>query len=58
MKAVLLEQFAIEHLLIIVIPTSAIDDNEVLVKTTAVSLEYHFYRFKSGKAFGKVVVRF
>jgi NADPH:quinone reductase-like Zn-dependent oxidoreductase len=41
MKAIQLEQFGIEHLQLKEIPTPAIGDHEVLVKTTAVSLEFH-----------------
>jgi NADPH:quinone reductase-like Zn-dependent oxidoreductase len=41
MKAIQLEQFGIEHLQLKEIPTPAIGENEVLVKTTAVSLEFH-----------------
>jgi len=41
MKAIQLEQFGIEHLQSKEIPAPAIGENEVLVKTTAVSLEFH-----------------
>lgn len=41
MKAIQLERFGIEHLQLKDIPTPAIGENEVLVKTTAVSLEFH-----------------
>lgn len=41
MKAIQLEQFGIEHLQMKEIPTPAIGENEVLVRTTAVSLEFH-----------------
>lgn len=41
MKAILLEQFGIEHLHLREVPTPVIGDHEVLVKTTAVALEYH-----------------
>jgi NADPH:quinone reductase-like Zn-dependent oxidoreductase len=41
MKAILLEQYGIEHLQLRDIPTPVIADNEVLVKTTAVALEFH-----------------
>ena len=41
MKAIQLEQFGIEHLQLKEIPTPAIGEKEVLVKTTAVCLEYH-----------------
>lgn len=41
MKAVQLEQYGIEHLQLKDIPTPAIGENEVLVKTTAVALEFH-----------------
>lgn len=41
MKAVQLEQFGIEHLRLKEVPTPVIGENEVLVKTTAVSLEFH-----------------
>ncbi|NLR57757.1 alcohol dehydrogenase catalytic domain-containing protein [Chitinophaga polysaccharea] len=41
MKAVLLEEFGIEHLQLREIPTPVIGEQEVLVKTTAVALEYH-----------------
>lgn len=41
MKAVQLEQFGIEHLHLRDIPVPAIGENEVLVRTTAVALEYH-----------------
>jgi NADPH:quinone reductase-like Zn-dependent oxidoreductase len=41
MKAVQLEQFSIDHLQIRDIPTPAIGDHEVLVKTTAAALEFH-----------------
>lgn len=41
MKAILLEQFGIEHLQLRDIPAPAVGENEVLVKTTAVALEYH-----------------
>lgn len=41
MKAILLEQFGIEHLHLREVPAPVIGDHEVLVKTTAVALEYH-----------------
>jgi len=41
MKAIQLERFGIEHLQLKEIPTPATGENEVLVKTTAASLEYH-----------------
>ena len=41
MKAIQLTQFGIEHLQLTEIPVPAIDENEVLVKTTAVALEFH-----------------
>src|SRR5688572_1633245 len=41
MKAIQLEQFGIGHLQLKEIPTPAIEENEVLVKTTAVALEFH-----------------
>jgi len=41
MKAILLEEFGIEHLHLREVPTPVIADHEVLVKTTAVALEYH-----------------
>jgi NADPH:quinone reductase-like Zn-dependent oxidoreductase len=41
MKAILLEQFGIEHLHLRDVPTPDIAEHEVLVKTTAVALEYH-----------------
>jgi NADPH:quinone reductase-like Zn-dependent oxidoreductase len=41
MKAIQLEQFGIEHLQLTDIPLPVIGENEVLVKTSAVSLEYH-----------------
>jgi len=41
MKAIQLEQFGIEHLQLKDIPTPAIGENEVLVKTTAAALEFH-----------------
>lgn len=41
MKAIQLEQFGIEHLQLTEIPMPAMGENEVLVKTTAVSLEFH-----------------
>lgn len=41
MKTIQLEQFGIEHLMLKEIPTPAIGDHEVLVKTTAVALEFH-----------------
>jgi len=41
MKAIQLHQFGIEHLHLKEIPTPVIGENEVLVKTTAVALEYH-----------------
>lgn len=41
MKAVLLEQFGIEHLQLRDIPTPVVGENEVLVKTTAAALEFH-----------------
>jgi NADPH:quinone reductase-like Zn-dependent oxidoreductase len=40
-KSIQLEQFGIEHLQLKEIPAPAFADNEVLVKITAVSLEYH-----------------
>lgn len=40
-KAIQLQQFGIEHLQPTEIPLPAIGDNEVLVKTTAVALEFH-----------------
>jgi len=41
MKAILLEQFGIEHLQPGEVPAPAMGENEVLVKTTAVALEFH-----------------
>jgi NADPH:quinone reductase-like Zn-dependent oxidoreductase len=41
MKAIQLEQFGIEHLQLKEIPTPPIGENQVLVKTTAVALEFH-----------------
>lgn len=41
MKAILLEKFGIEHLQLRDIPAPAPGENEVLVKTTAVALEFH-----------------
>jgi len=41
MKAIQLDRFGIEYLQLKEIPTPAIGENEVLVKTTAASLEYH-----------------
>lgn len=41
MKAIQLVQHGIEYLQLTDIPTPAIGDNEVLVKTTAVALEFH-----------------
>lgn len=41
MKAIQLQQFGIEHLQHTDIPTPTPGENEVLVKTTAVALEYH-----------------
>src|SRR5262245_26066265 len=41
MKAIQLTQFGIEHLQLTEIPTPVISENEVLVKTMAVALEYH-----------------
>jgi NADPH:quinone reductase-like Zn-dependent oxidoreductase len=41
MKVIQLEQFAIEHLQLREIPAPAIGENEVLVKTAAVALEFH-----------------
>jgi NADPH:quinone reductase-like Zn-dependent oxidoreductase len=41
MKAIQLEQFGIEHLRLREIVTPVVGENEVLVKTTAVSLEFH-----------------
>lgn len=40
MKAIQLENYGIEHLKLKEVPTPTISDNEVLVKTTAVSLQY------------------
>jgi NADPH:quinone reductase-like Zn-dependent oxidoreductase len=40
-KSIQLEQFGIEHLQVREIPTPTIGENEVLVKTTAVALEFH-----------------
>ncbi|WP_340062977.1 NAD(P)-dependent alcohol dehydrogenase [Ascidiimonas aurantiaca] len=40
MKAIQLEQFGIEHLKLVNIPIPNIRENEVLVKTSAVSLQY------------------
>jgi NADPH:quinone reductase-like Zn-dependent oxidoreductase len=40
-KAIQLTQFGIEHLRPVEIPLPSIGDNEVLVKTTAVALEFH-----------------
>lgn len=40
MKAIQLEQFGIDHLKLVDIPTPRIGENEVLVKTSAVSLQY------------------
>jgi NADPH:quinone reductase-like Zn-dependent oxidoreductase len=41
MRTIQLEQFGIEHLHLKDIPVPSIGDNEVLVKTTAASLEFH-----------------
>lgn len=41
MKAIQLEQFGIEYLQLKEIPVPAIGESEVLVKTTAVALEFH-----------------
>ncbi|HEY0677303.1 MAG TPA: NAD(P)-dependent alcohol dehydrogenase [Chitinophagaceae bacterium] len=41
MKVIQLEKFGIEHLRMSEKPVPAIGDNEVLVRTTAVALEYH-----------------
>lgn len=41
MKAIQLQQFGIEHLQLTEISTPSIGENEVLVRTTAVALEYH-----------------
>ena len=41
MKAIQLEQFGIAHLQLKEVPVLAIGENEVLVKTTAVALEFH-----------------
>jgi len=41
MKAIQLEQFGIAHLQLKEVPVPAIGENEVLVKTTAVALEFH-----------------
>lgn len=41
MKAIQLENFGIEHLQPGEIPTPSFGENEVLVRTTAVCLEYH-----------------
>ncbi|MBO9565792.1 MAG: NAD(P)-dependent alcohol dehydrogenase [Niastella sp.] len=41
MKAIQLEQFGIEHLQLREIPQPAIGEHDVLVKTTAVALEFH-----------------
>ena len=41
MKAIQLERFGIEHLQLKEIPRPVTGENEVLVKTTAASLEYH-----------------
>ena len=40
MKAIQLENYGIEHLKLTEVPTPAIGENEVLVKTTATSLQY------------------
>lgn len=40
MKAIHLENYGIEHLTLTEVPTPAIGENEVLVKTTAASLQY------------------
>ncbi|TDQ23876.1 zinc-dependent alcohol dehydrogenase family protein [Tenacibaculum caenipelagi] len=40
MKAIQLEQFGIDHLELVNIPLPTINENEVLVKTSAVSLQY------------------
>lgn len=40
MKAIQLEQFGIDHLKLVDIPTPNFGENEVLVKTSAVSLQY------------------
>ena len=40
MKAIQLEQFGIDHLKLVDIPTPTIGENEVLVKTSAASLQY------------------
>lgn len=40
MKAIQLEQFGIDHLKLVDIPTPNIGENEVLVKTSAISLQY------------------
>jgi NADPH:quinone reductase-like Zn-dependent oxidoreductase len=41
MKAIQLERFGIGHLQLKEIPIPVMGENEVLVKTTAVSLEFH-----------------
>jgi len=41
MKAIQLEKFGIEHLQLREVPIPAIGENEVLIRTTAVSLEFH-----------------
>ncbi|MBO9205430.1 MULTISPECIES: zinc-dependent alcohol dehydrogenase family protein [Niastella] len=41
MKAILLEQHGIEHLQLRDIPMPTVGENEVLVRTTAVALEFH-----------------
>jgi len=41
MKAIQLEQFGIAHLQLKEVPVPTIGENEVLVKTTAVALEFH-----------------
>ncbi len=40
MRAIQLEQFGIDHLKLVDIPTPHIGENEVLVKTSTVSLQY------------------
>lgn len=40
MKAIQLENYGIDNLKLTEVPTPAIGENEVLVKTTAVSLQY------------------
>lgn len=47
MQAILLENYGIEHLKIAEVPMPVMGENQVLVRTTAVSLQYRREHFEN-----------